>query len=126
MVVNQVSKLFRNKGNFSGIGPTVNVIEAQVQKFKFTSNSTLRFTGWPENGSIGKSYQIRLHLCGSGPNDYRIIFATDGQGSFKYAGDGAPFPSPFLVSASGAEKVIDVWSYDSGLTVFIKYLGEFI
>jgi hypothetical protein len=126
VIVNQVSEFFRNKGNVSGVGVTANVIEAQVQKLRFTSNSTLRLTGWPSIGSIGKSYRIRLHLCSNSVDNYTIIFATDGQGTIKYAGDGAPFPSPFVVSISGAEKVIDAWSYDGGVTVFIKYLGEFV
>lgn len=126
VILNHVSEIFRNKGNVSGIGVTASVIEAQVQKLRFTSNSTLRFTGWPSIGSTGKSYRIRLHLCSNGVDNYTIIFATDGQGSIKYAGDGAPFPHPFIVSSSGAEKVIDAWSYDGGVTIFIKYLGEFV
>jgi hypothetical protein len=126
VIVNHVSEFFRNKGNVSGVGVTASVIEAQVQKLRFTSNSTLRFTGWPSIGSIGKSYRIRLHLCGDNVSNHTIIFATDGQGSIKYAGDGAPFPNPFIVSTSGAEKVVDVWSYDGGVTIFIKYLGEFV
>lgn len=126
VIVNHVSEFFKNKGNVSGVNVIANVGEAQVQKLKFTANSTLRFTGWPSIGSTGKNYRIRLHLCSNSVDNYTIIFTTDAQGTIKYAGDGGPFPRPFVVSASGAEKVIDAWSYDGGVTVFVKYLGEFI
>jgi hypothetical protein len=126
VIVNNASEFFRNKGNVAGVGVTASVIEAQVQKLKFTASSTLRLTGWPNIGSTGKNHRIRLHLCGDKVANHTIIFATDGQGSIKYAGDGAPFPNPFTVSISGAEKVIDAWSYDGGVTIFIKYLGEFV
>lgn len=126
IIVNNLSEFFRNKGSVAGVGVTASVTDAQVQKLKFTSNSTLRLTGWPSIGSTGKNHRIRLHLCSNSVDNYTITFATDSQGSIKYAGDGAPFPHPFVVSASGAEKVIDAWSYDGGVTIYIKYLGEFV
>lgn len=123
VIVNKVSELFKNNGNVGGVGVEAVVTDSQIQKITFISNSTLKFTGWPNIGSTAKNYRIRLHLLGDGLDDYSIVFATDNQGIIKYAGDGAPFPSPFIVSTT--EKVIDVWSYNGGVTVFIKYLGEF-
>jgi hypothetical protein len=124
VIVNRISESFKNNGNVGGVSVEVDVIESQIQKIKFIANSTVRFTGWPNIGNIAKNYKIRLHLSGDGLNDYEIIFSTDSQGTIKYAGDGTTFPSPFTMTTN--EKVIDVWSYDGGVTVFVKYLGEFI
>jgi hypothetical protein len=124
ILVNQVAETFKNNGNKGGGGVEIVVTESQVQKIKFISNSTLKIRGWPPINSIAKSYKMRLHLCGDGLGTYRILFATDSQGMIKYAGDGAAFPNPFFVTTN--DKVIDIWSYDGGVTVFFKYLGEFV
>jgi hypothetical protein len=123
VIVNRVYESFYNNGLDGGVGVEVDINDSQIQKVTFTSNSTLKVTGWPNIGSIAKSYKIKLHLRSDGLGEYAIIFSTDSQGTIKYSGDGAPFPSPFTVNSN--EKVIDVWSYDGGVTVFIKYLGEF-
>jgi hypothetical protein len=124
ILVNQVSETFKNNGNKGGGGVEIVVTESQVQKIKFISNSILKIKGWPPINAISKSYKLRLHLCGDGLGTYRVQFATDSQGIIKYAGDGAAFPNPFFVSIN--DKVIDIWSYDGGVTVFFKYLGEFV
>jgi hypothetical protein len=124
ILVNQVAQTFKNNGNKGGGGLEIFVTEHQVQKIRFISNSTLKIRGWPPINSIAKSYKMRLHLCGDGLGTYRILFATDSQGMIKYAGDGAAFPNPFFVTTN--DKVIDIWSYDGGVTVFFKYLGEFV
>jgi hypothetical protein len=120
--VNKVYESFYGQTD-GGVNVEADIDIASIQKITFTSNSTLKITGWPNIGSIAKSYKIKLHLRSDGLGEYAIIFSTDSQGTIKYSGDGAPFPSPFTVNSN--EKVIDVWSYDGGVTVFIKYLGEF-
>jgi hypothetical protein len=124
ILVNQVAQTFKNNGNKGGGNLEIFVTEHQVQKIKFISNSTLKIRGWPPINSVAKSYKMRLHLCGDGLGSYRILFTTDSQGVIKYAGDGAAFPNPFFVTTN--DKVIDIWSYDGGVTVFFKYLGEFV
>ncbi len=54
-----------------------------------------------------------------------VTFGTEGGASVVKSGDGASFPSPFVLSNT-SEKVVEAWTYDGSTSkVFLKYLGDF-
>ena len=130
-VINNVPQKFLDNGIVSG-DTIVNVLQAQVQKFTFTSDATLSFANWPtSSGTVDKYYYIKFHLLSNKNDTYKIIFGTESKGSstkIKYQDFELDNSNHFYLSLpiSGAEQVIEAWTYDGGVTVFIKYLGEFI
>jgi len=129
-ILNNISEKYQNNGIVSG-DAIVNVLQAQVQKFIFTSNATLSFDKWPTTGTIGKNYHIKLHILSNKSGTYKIIFGTEYKGTntkIKYQGFELDQTNKFYLSLpiSGAEQVIEAWSYDGGVTVFLNYIGEFI
>ena len=74
---------------------------------------------------------LKFHLLSNKNDTYKIIFGTESKGSstkIKYQDFELDNSNHFYLSLpiSGAEQVIEAWTYDGGVTVFIKYLGEFI
>jgi len=129
-ILNNMSEKYQNNGIVSG-DQSVNVTQAQVQKYVFTSDATLNFNNWPATGTIGKNYHIKLHLLSNKSGTYKIIFGTEYKGSntkIKYQGFELDQNNKFYLSLpiSGAEQVIEAWTYDGGVTVFLNNIGEFI
>jgi hypothetical protein len=129
-ILNNMSQRYQNNGIVSG-DAIVNVLQAQVQKFTFTSDATLSFDKWPTTGTIGKNYHIKLHILSNKSGAYKILFGTEYKGNntkIKYQGFELDQTNKFYLSLpiSGAEQVIEAWTYDGGVTVFLNYIGEFI
>jgi len=129
--LNNVSQKYIDNGIISG-DTNINVQLAQIQKFSFTSNATLSFNNWPTNsGTVDKYYYIKVHLLSNKSGTYKIIFGTESKGpntKIKYQGFELDQNSHFYLTLpiSGAEQVIEAWTYDGGVTVFLNYIGEFI
>jgi hypothetical protein len=129
-ILNNISEKYQNNGVVSG-DALVNVTQGQVQKYVFTSDATLSFNNWPTIGSVGKNYHIKLHILSNKSGTYKIIFGTESKGpntKIKYQGFELDQNSHFYLSLpiSGAEQVVEAWTYDGGVTVFLNYIGEFI
>jgi hypothetical protein len=130
-ILNNISQKFFDNGIVSG-DTTVNVQLAQVQKFEFTSDATLNFNNWPtSSGTVDKYYYVKFHLLSNKSETYKIIFGTESKGSntkIKYQNFELDGNNHFYLSLpiSGAEQVVEAWTYDGGVTVFINYIGEFI
>jgi hypothetical protein len=95
----------------------ISFLNGHYQKFPVGDDISLNFTDWPDSGRLGK---IRVEIVATGGNR-TITFTSDGGGTMLYDGD---FPSPFTVPEN-AIYVVDAWTYDSGNTVFMKYIGTF-
>jgi hypothetical protein len=113
-------------GNFS-----INVIDSQIQKLTFASDATLNFTRWPSTGTIGKNYHIKLHLLSNKNVACELVFGTEYKGpntNIKYHGFQLNQDNNYCLTLpiSGVEKVIEAWTYDGGVTVFLNYIGEFV
>jgi len=130
-ILNNVSQKYYDNNIVSGDQP-VNVKLAHVQKFVFTSDATLSFNSWPtSSGTVDKYYHIKLHILSNKSGTYKIIFGTESKGSstkIKYQGFELDQNNKFYLSLpiSGAEQVVEAWTYDGGVTVFLNYIGEFI
>jgi hypothetical protein len=128
-ILNKVSQKYKDYGTVSG-DTNIDVQLYQVQKFSFTSNATLSFSHWP-SGTVDKYYYIKVHLLSNKSGTYKIIFGTESKGpntKIKYQGFELDQNSHFYLTLpiSGAEQVIEAWTYDGGVTVFLNYIGEFI
>lgn len=82
------------------------------------NNITLTFTDWPTKSNYAK---IRVVLFGD-DTARTVVFATQ-NGSIKKKTD---FPSTLTVTSSDNPKIIDAWTYDKGVTVYLDYVGEYV
>jgi hypothetical protein len=77
------------------------------------------FTQWPQYNSFAR---IRVQLTSDGSARY-VSFSTVNAGTVKF--DTAT-SYPLLIPASTSRSVfIEAWTYNQGVTVFVKGLGEF-
>lgn len=119
--------------NFHGISHLANasgaadiyISDASVQQFRLSSNTTFTFRGWPADG---KYAVVRIHFLSNGVASWNSTFFAAGGGTVHLE---SSFPTPLsvtpgsVVPADGKHKVIEAWSYNSGATVYVRYLGEF-
>ena len=117
---NQFWGSYVNKGNNSA-SVTISAEDADLQTVNFTSAPTnsITFRNWPASNLYAK---IRLALSGDTNNAYTITFATEGGGAIKRS---TTFPVPFTLSTGGETRVIEAWTNDGGLTVYLDYVAEF-
>jgi hypothetical protein len=117
---NQFWGSYVNKGDNSA-SVTISVEDADFQRVSFVSNPTnaITFRNWPASNLYAK---IRLALSGDTNNAYTITFATEGGGTIKKS---TTFPVPFTLSTGGETRVIEAWTNDGGLTVYLDYVAEF-
>ena len=118
---NQFYGGYLNKGN-NAASVSISVEDADSQQINFITNPTnsITFRNWPASTLYAK---IRLSLSGDTNNAYTITFATEGGGVIKKS---TAFPVPFTLSTGGETRVIEAWTYDGGLTVYLDYVAEFI
>jgi len=117
---NQFWGSYVNKGSNSA-SVTISVEDADLQTVNFTNTPTnsITFRNWPTSNLYAK---IRLALSGDTNNAYTITFATEGGGAIKRS---TTFPVPFTLSTGGETRVIEAWTNDGGLTVYLDYVAEF-
>jgi hypothetical protein len=150
IVFNNISELYKNKGIPEDQQIEIDTRDAKAFKVKCIGNTTIRLRNWPTNQpSLAKLHKILLHiqfeLNENDPNltNYKINFSTDLGGqikSFKYNNQGAwqyellsggwylrPWKDDTISNNfNNYEHVFEVWTYNTGLTVFINYIGSFV
>lgn len=97
----------------------VNVADGDVHQINLIDSVSIVFTGWPEGTQYGK---VRLHISNATASPLTVSTITS-QGSLSVKKDNM-FPAPFAVPTN-KHLVIEAWSFNNGLNVFLKYLGEF-
>jgi len=112
------SEEIANKGSI-GTSQAINWTDGNYQTVQITAGSlVLTFDEWPESGKLG---QLRLAVTSDNSGPYNVTFATSG-GTMKYDGS---FPTPFTINSETNPKIIEVWTTNSGTTVFARYIGEY-
>lgn len=81
-----------------------------------TSTITLNFEDWPISGRLAK---IRLELVKNDSDLQTVILTSTGSVIKK----NSTFPDPLQVDDNA--KIIDVWTYNGGNTVYMEYRGAF-
>lgn len=90
-----------------------------------SDNLTLTFADWPDQGKLGK---IRLVLTGDGENNYTVIWSTENSGIIKYSPRFFDETGTFIdlaILSDNDPHIVDAWSSNGGLTVFLDYIGQF-
>ena len=98
----------------------IDITNGEIQEIKLIDAASINFTNWP---SLGTQYvKVRLHVYNNVTNvSLTVSDFTSSAGTVKKDDS---FPAPFSVSAE-SHQVVDAWTFNAGVTVFLKYLGEF-
>jgi len=103
----------------------VDLDNGSFQYVTFAGNTTITFQSWP---TTGKYANIRLHLISDGNAARTATLGTEAGGEFVAGAgitlniSGAP---TFTLAQDQKHRVIEAWTYNGGVTVYVKDLGEF-
>lgn len=97
----------------------IDLDNGSLQVFTLTGDTTFTFTSWPEDSIYAK---VRVHIKSDGLDEWTATFDSENGGDIVAS---TTFPSPLTVSVNGKHKVVEAWSYDNGLKVYLNYIGEF-
>lgn len=93
-----------------------------LQYVTFAGNTTVTFKNWPATGKYAK---IRVHLISDGNAARNATLATENGGTITYEGSITLTNGAFVLAQNGKHKVIEVWTYNGGAKIFVRYLGEY-
>jgi hypothetical protein len=121
--INKFYGSVRNNGPVS-INTSVNVENGPLQIYTIGDDITLQFIQWPASDRYAK---IKLHLKSDGTE--RIVkFVTEaGSNNVMYA-TGFPLDGSdkaLTLADTQAYQVVEAWTFDGGIFVYMQYLGEF-
>ena len=92
------------------------------QNISMANPSSVRLIlgGWPANGVYGK---MRIALRSNSGDTRTVVFEAANAGTLRVDPN---FPAgSFTVTSATTPKIIDIWTVDGGITVFMEYIGEF-
>ena len=145
-LINNTQTLFKNKG-LAILLTEIDVQEALDQKITLTGSTVVKFINWPNNDSLARLHNINLYLkfqldpLDPGLMNYRVNFSTENGGNIRAYTSGAPFYfnvgsggwhlKPYMDSnvntdVNSYEHVLNIWSYNNGNDIYIKYIGSFV
>lgn len=106
----------------SGIATDVDVLwtAGSLHVIRLENDIELTMAGWPNSDYAS----IRLVLFGDN-SDRIATIGSEGIGSVKIDDSGEFVSNNITVNSSSNPKIIDVFTYDGGTTVFAKYVGSF-
>lgn len=92
------------------------------------ASSAVTFSGWPspQSTSNGLCAKVRVHMTVSNNRATATPNLSAGDGTLRYVGG---MPSLLLSKDTNGDpipKVIEVWSPDEGVNVYVRYVGEFL
>jgi len=115
------------KGNFTKshdagtVSNNVNIslTNGNFQRIVVGSNVTITLDDWSQTNNALESVVVHVTKAGG---DRTITWATNG-GTIKT--DGSSIWNSFLVDSTTNPKAVEFYSYDKGVTVFARYIGQF-
>ena len=122
-------------GTIAGVivADTINVNSSTAGFYYATvnANTTLQFTGWPTWATAGTPACISVKVFIKAGNDAttnRIITVAAGANTIKCDSSTAWTTSATTFTLNGTTKkykLIEAFSYDGGINVYVRFLGEF-
>lgn len=114
------------KGNFTKshsagsvtTNQNISLSNGNFQTITVGANVTLTLADWSSQANALESVVVQLVKSGG---DRTVTWAADG-GTIKTA---SGFPDPFTVDSTTNPLVVEFYTYDSGVTVFARYIGQF-
>ena len=89
------------------------------------SSVRLQLGGWPETGVYA---QMRLAIYSNDGSERTLTFEAENAGTIRVNQNnwaGALSGGDFKVTSATSPKIVDVWTVDGGITVFMEYKGEY-
>jgi len=99
-------------------GQNVSLTNGNFQTFNIGADLTLTLADWATEANVLQSIVISLVSDGS---SRELTLAASG-GTIKKDDN---FPAPFNVTSNNNSMIIELWTYDQGVTVFARYLGTY-
>jgi hypothetical protein len=99
-------------------GQNVSLTNGNFQTFNIGADLTLTLADWATEANVLQSMVISLVSDGS---SRELTLAASG-GTIKKDDN---FPAPFNVTSNNNSMIIELWTYDQGVTVFARYLGTY-
>ncbi len=101
----------------------INLENGPLQVIGCTGNITVRFTDWPISDLYGK---IRLHLKNLAVTSVTVTIGTEAGGVFNFvSGEFTGLATPQVSVAAGSEVIIEAWTFNNGINVYLKNFGTF-
>ena len=121
--INKFYGSVRDNGPISG-NTSVNVENGPLQIYTIGGNLTLQFIQWPISDRYAK---IKVHLKSDSAERVVKFVTESGSSNVLYA---TGFPTvlaekALTLAANGTPQVVEAWTYDGGIKVFMRYLGAF-
>lgn len=114
------------KGNFTKrhdagtvtTNQNISLSNGNFQTIVVGANVTLTLSDWSNQTNALESVVVQVVKAGG---DRTVTWAADG-GTIKTA---TGFPTPFTVDSTTNPLVVEFYTYDNGVTVFARYIGQF-
>lgn len=96
----------------------ISLTNGNFQRITVGSNVTLTLDDWSQQSNALESIVVQIVKAGG---DRTITWESNG-GTIKTESN---FPAPFVIDSTTNPKVVEFYSYDKGVTVFARYIGQF-
>jgi hypothetical protein len=114
------------KGNFTkshsagtvSTDQNISLSNGNFQTITVGANVTLTLADWSSQANALESIVVQIIKSGG---DRTVTWASNG-GTIKTA---SGFPTPFVVDSTTNPLVVEFYTYDNGVTVFARYIGQF-
>lgn len=113
----------RQNGTIS-VSNDIDLENGPLQVVSVAGNISLRFINWPDSDLFGK---ITLHLKNTSGSSKEVTFDSQGLTDLKYVSSEFTATGSLakVAIANNSEVVVEAWTYDNGITVYLKNLGIF-
>jgi len=115
----QITEEFIELGTFAG-SFDFSFLNGHYQTAVISDNLAVNFVDWPPSGKLAK---MRIELIPNNATQKTLSFTSEAGGILIKSSD---FPSPFTIENFTNHYIMDVWTYDGGNTVYMKYVGLFV
>jgi hypothetical protein len=99
----------------------VDFANGPVQTFTLGADVTLTTTNWPESGKVGR---LRIILINDG-TPHTLTIGTEAGSTLKFHNDWPTSDNTIEIDNDQNPKVIDLWTYNAGSSIFVKYDGQY-
>lgn len=99
----------------------VDFANGPVQTFTLGADVTLTTTGWPASGKVGK---MKMVLINDG-TARTLTIGTEAGSTLKFHNDWPTSDATLAIDSNTNPKVIELWTYNAGSSIFVKYDGQY-
>jgi hypothetical protein len=122
--VNKFYQSVRQNGIVTtGTTTDIDLENGSLQTIGFTGNITVRFINWADSDLYAK---VRLHLKNFDTSGATVTIGTEAGGVFNFvASEFTGSGTPQVAVAAGSEVIVEAWTYNNGVNVYLKNFGTF-